>query len=331
MEKRSIFPRALQYLVAIAEYGSYTRAAKVLHVSQPTLSQQIKHLEEMLAVPLLDRSGRFVRLTDAGEIYLHYVRRARRDLEAGTRAIHDVQDLNRGSLRLGLTPITDYLACPLLKNFNRHYPNVTLNVLEMPQDDIEMAVAEDRVDIGIVFSKLFSPKTRSVEIGVDMLFEEVLQVVVGSEHPYAKDQKEQLNAQEFGQESLALLNTNFALRRHIDQYCLAQAIMPHIAVETNSLSVIIEMIRLGTFATVLPHSIIQTRHQLYPIEITPELPRKAITLVYRKDGYKSSACLAFSELAAGWSASRPQGKSFTREEHRSLPGEDNLRCSRGAP
>lgn len=314
MDQRSIFPRALQYLVAIAEYGSYTKAAKALHVSQPTLSQQIKHLEELLEVPLLDRSGRIVRLTDAGETYLHYVRRARRDLEAGTRAIHDVQDLNRGLLRLGLTPITDYLACPLLKNFNRHYPNVTLNILEMPQDDIEMAVVEDHVDIGIVFSKPFSAKTRPVEIEVDMLFEEVLQVVVGGEHPYAKGQKRYLNVQEFGQESLALLNTNFALRHHIDQYCLEQAIMPHIAVETNSLSVIIEMIRLGTLATILPRSIIQTRHQLYPVELTPELPRKAITLVYRKGGYKSSACQAFSKLASDWSASRLQGKPLYSEE-----------------
>ena len=320
MDQRSIFPRALQYLVAIAEYGSYTKAAKVLHVSQPTLSQQIKHLEELLEVPLLDRSGRIVRLTDAGETYLYYVRRARRDLEAGTRAIHDVQDLNRGLLRLGLTPITDYLACPLLKNFNRHYPNVTLSILEMPQDDVEMAVVEDQVDIGIIFSKPFSAKTRPVEIEVDMLFEEVLQVAVGGEHPYAEGQKRYLNVQEFGQESLALLNTNFALRHHIDQYCLEQAIMPHIAVETNSLSVIIEMIRLGALATVLPRSIIQTRHQLYPVELTPELPRKAITLVYRKGGYKSSACQAFSKLASDWSASRLQKKPLYSEETSLLAG-----------
>ena len=70
MKRRLIFPRSLQYLIAIAEHGSFTRAAEALYVSQPTLSQQIKQLEESLQTPLLDRSGRTVKLTDAGEIYL---------------------------------------------------------------------------------------------------------------------------------------------------------------------------------------------------------------------------------------------------------------------
>lgn len=94
MDRRDIFPRALQYLIAIAEYGSYTRAAEVLHVSQPTLSQQIKQLEEALQSVLLDRTGRTVALTDAGEIYLNHARRAWGELDAGTRAIHDVQNLS---------------------------------------------------------------------------------------------------------------------------------------------------------------------------------------------------------------------------------------------
>ena len=91
MERRDIFPRSLQYLIAIAEHGSYTRAAEALYVSQPTLSQQIKNLEDSLQTPLLDRSGRNVRLTDAGEIYLSHARRAWGELDAGTRAIHDVR------------------------------------------------------------------------------------------------------------------------------------------------------------------------------------------------------------------------------------------------
>ncbi|MET3176794.1 UNVERIFIED_ORG: DNA-binding transcriptional LysR family regulator [Arthrobacter sp. UYCu721] len=102
--------RHLRYLTAVAEHQNFTRAAQELHVSQPTLSQQIKQLETTLHVQLLDRSGRTVRLTDAGEAYLRYARRALLELDAGTRAIHDVQDLSRGSLRLAMTPtFTAYL------------------------------------------------------------------------------------------------------------------------------------------------------------------------------------------------------------------------------
>jgi len=303
MNPRDIFPRSLQYLIAIAEYGSYTRAAEALHVSQPTLSQQIKQLEESLQSPLLDRSGRIVRLTDAGEIYLRYARRAWGELSAGTRAIQDVQNLSRGSLRLGWTPITDYLTCPLLENFNYEYPGITLSTLAMPQDDIEVAVAEDRIDVGITFSAPVSTESHSNEIETHMLFEEKLCVAVGNAHPLSGP-KQKMNAQEFGQESLALLNPDFALRHHVDRYCVENGIAPRVAINTNSLSVIIELIQFGSLATVIPESIVRTQCGLYSIALTPELPRKVVTLISRKGGYKNPACIAFAELATDWSARR---------------------------
>lgn len=303
MDRNIIFPRSLRYLLAVAEYGSFTRAAETLYVSQPTLSQQIKHLEELLGIQLLDRSGRTVRLTDAGEVYLRHARRALVELDAGTRAINDVQDLSRGSLRLGWTPITDYLACSLLVKFNSLYPGITLSTFEMPQNDIEAAVAEDRIDIGIAFSEPLSAETLSSEIETEMLFKEMFCLAIGNVHPRA-GQQERMSAQEFGQESLVLLNTDFALRRYIDQYCREHGIAPRIAMETDSLSVIIEMIQAGTLATVLPNTIIRTQYGLYSIPLSPEMPHKAIIVICRKGGYKSPACLAFTALASDWSARR---------------------------
>lgn len=313
MSRRSIFPRSLQYLLAIAKHGSYTRAAEALHVSQPTLSQQIKQLEESLQSLLLDRTGRSVRLTDAGEVYLHHARRAQEELDAGRRAIRDVQNLSRGSLRLGWTPITDYLTCSLLENFNSRHPGITLNTLEMPQDDIEVAVAEDRIDVGIAFSKPFSAEARLSEIKIDMLFEEKLCLAIGNAHPRA-GQRKSMTPQELAQESLALLNTDFALRRHIDQYCVEQRIAPRVMVESNSLSVIIEMIQVGSLATVLPSSIVRTQCGIYSINLSPEMPRKVITLIYRKGGYRSPACQAFSELAADWSIRRLKEIPFRKRK-----------------
>lgn len=303
MYRKAIFPRPLQYLLAIAEYGSYTRAAEALHVSQPTLSQQIKQLEESLQSPLLDRSGRTVRLTDAGEIYLRHARRARGELDAGRRAINDVQNLSRGSLRLGWTPITDYLTCPLLENFNSRYPGITLSTLEMPQDDIELAVAEDKIDIGIAFSKPSAVDARTSEIEKVVLFEDNICFTVGNSHPRA-GQKKKLSVEDFGQESLALLNKDFALRGHIDEYCEEYRIKPRVAIESNSLSVIIEMVQIGQLATVLPISIVRTQCGLYSMKLSPDVPRKEITLFYRNGGYKSPACQAFLDLAPEWAVSR---------------------------
>jgi LysR family cyn operon transcriptional activator len=92
-----ILLRHARYLVAIAGHGNFTRAAVELHVSHPAPSQQIGQLEHTLHAPLLDRSGRTIALTDAGVAYLGYARRALQDLEAGRRAIHDVN----GWLRIG--------------------------------------------------------------------------------------------------------------------------------------------------------------------------------------------------------------------------------------
>lgn len=132
--------RHIRYLLAVAEHRNFTRAAEALHVSQPTLSQQIKQLEDVLGAPLFDRSGRTVRLTDAGEAYVRYARLALQDLEAAKRAMHDVQDLTRGSLRLAMTPtFTAYLIGPLLARFNSLYPGLTLSVEEMTQDQIGRA------------------------------------------------------------------------------------------------------------------------------------------------------------------------------------------------
>lgn len=178
-----MFPRSIRYLLAVAEHHSFTRAAESLFVSQPTLSQQIKQLEESLDVQLLDRSGRSVRLTDAGEVYLHHARRALGELDAGKRAIHELQDLSRGSLRLGMTPITEYLVTPLLDSFNTHFPHISVSTLEMPQDDIESGVAEDDIDVGIAFTNTLSTDARSVEIDSHILFIETLNLAVGKAHP----------------------------------------------------------------------------------------------------------------------------------------------------
>jgi LysR family cyn operon transcriptional activator len=76
--------RPIRYLKAVADHGSFTRAAAALRVSQPALSQQIRELEERMGMQLLDRSGRTVRATDVGEAYLRHVRRALDELEAAT-------------------------------------------------------------------------------------------------------------------------------------------------------------------------------------------------------------------------------------------------------
>jgi len=277
--------RHIRYLLAVAEHRNFTRAAEALHVSQPTLSQQIKQLEENLGAPLLDRTGRRISLTDAGQAYVRYARLALQDLQAGTRAIHDVQDLRRGHLRLAMTPtFTAYLIGPLLARFYALYPGITLSIEELTQDRIEAALGEDLLDIGIGFTG-----EHGVEIDCEALFVEELSLVVSASHP-------ERNQRAWLEQPLVLLNTGFATRRYIDDYCHRQGVKPQIAMEANSISAIIEIVRSTPLATILPRALAEAQAGLRAVAIEPALPQRTAALLSRKGAYRSAACAAFVAL-----------------------------------
>lgn len=283
--------RHIRYFLAVAELGNFTRAAEALHVSQPTLSQQIKQLEETLGTPLFDRSGRTVRLTDAGMAWMRYARLALQDLEAGTRAIHDVATLERGNLRLAMTPtFTAYLVGPVIDDFYRRYPGVSVSIHEMTQDRIEALLAEDRLDVGIAFSQ-----AQSVDIVAEELFTESLNMMVGAQHPLVQ-QREPLSAQVFEQQPLVLLSEDFATRQFIDDYCRRQGIRPRVAMEANAIGAIIEIVRRGQLATLLPAAVAQENPQLHTVRLNEVMPARRAVLLQRKDVYRSAASRAFVEV-----------------------------------
>jgi len=295
--------RHIRYFLAVAEHRNFTRAAEALHGSQPTLSQQIRQLEDSLRVQLLDRSGRTIQLTDAGAAYVRYAQRALQDLEAGSRAIHDVQELSRGSLRLAMTPtFTAYLIGPLLEKYNRRYPNITLNILEMPQDRMEALLNEDALDVGIAFNDTHAP-----DIETNVLFVEALAMMVGKSHPYA-EKRAALTLPEFEREALVLLNEEFATRHYIDRYCRQHGVAPRIAMEVNSISAVIEIVQRSALATLLPAAIAREHSQLCLVDLEPALPQRTAALLLRQGAYRSAAARAFITLALEESTAEPGGR-----------------------
>lgn len=284
--------RHIRYFLAVAETGNFTRAAEIVHVSQPTLSQQIRQLEDALGAQLFDRSGRTTRLTDAGEAYLVHARRAIQDLEAGRRAIHDVGELTRGNLRLAMTPtFTPYLFSQLIVAFNARYPNISLNVREMPQERVEPLLADDGLDLGIAFDDIHLPDVEALS-----LFEEPLALMVSTLHPHAR-RRTALGASELAKESMALLTREFATRGYIERYFAPLGIVPRIMIEVNSVSGVIEAVRSGRFATVLPSAIASVYEDLRMLKLeVPLSPRRAAVL-QRKGAYQTAAARAFIAFA----------------------------------
>ncbi|WP_141810979.1 transcriptional regulator CynR [Nocardia bhagyanarayanae] len=283
--------RHIRYLLAVADHGNFTRAAEFLHVSQPTLSQQVRQLERALGVQLLDRSGRAVRLTEAGEAYAQHARLALRDLDAGERAIHDVQDLSRGQLRVAMTPtFTAYFIGPLVHEFHAAYPGVTLTVIETTQDRIEADLLADRLDLGIAFAGAHAAGIESVA-----LFTEHLSLVVGSTHALAGRTKP-LPVAQLARFPLALLTRDFATRTYIDAYFEERRSAPSIAVEANSIGALVEFVRRGSLATVLPDAITLAHPDLAPVALAPALPSRTVELLRRGTAYHSAAARAFAAI-----------------------------------
>lgn len=287
----SMLARHIKYFLAVAQHHSFTKAAAALHVSQPALSQQVRQLEESLSAQLFDRSGRTTRLTDAGEVYLRYARRASQELEEGKRAIHDVGDLSRGALRVALTPtFTTYLVGPLVEAFHSRYPNITLNLREIAQEQMEELLLADELDVGIAFED-----GHSQDIETQPLLIEALALVVGERHPLAGQSAIDLDA--LSAESLILLSEEFATREQIDRYCRQHNITPRVKMEANVIGAVIEVVRRTTLSTLLPATVALAHQGLFAIELSPQRLHRTAVLMQRKGAYQISAARAFIELA----------------------------------
>jgi LysR family cyn operon transcriptional activator len=287
----AMLARHIQYFLAVAEHHSFTRAAAALHVSQPALSQQVRQLEESLGAQLFDRSGRKTCLTDAGEAYLQYVHRASQELRDAKRAIHDVSDLSRGSLRVAVTPtFTTYLVGPLVEAFHCRYPNITLSVREISQEGMEDLLLAGEVDVGIAFDEVETPGIDSAHLLV-----ETLALVVSRRHPLAGEKA--IGLQALNAESLVLLSAEFATREQIDRYCRKHGIHPQVRMEANALSAVIEIVRRTTLSTLLPARTALAHDDLVAITLDPERLQRTAVLMQRKDAYRSAAARAFMALA----------------------------------
>lgn len=286
--------RHLRYLLAVADHGGFTRAAEVLHVSQPTLSQQIRQLEESLGVSLFDRTSRTVKPTDAGLAYIECARRVLVELAAGKRALHDVKDLSRGSLRLAMTPtFMAYLVGPLVRDYAARFPNLHLDIFELSMGDIERGLADDSLDIAIAFDQVRNPDIECIPA-----FVETLGLMVGRDHPFY-DSPTPLTAAQVADLDFALLTSDFATRTCIDGYFARAGITPRVVIEVNSVATLLEVIRHTPVATLLPEPIATRDRGLHTLPLTDTAPQRGASLLRRKNNYHSAASVAFMALVLG--------------------------------
>ncbi|MFJ2991301.1 transcriptional regulator CynR [Pandoraea sp. NPDC087047] len=291
MRERRVVPRQIRYLLAVAEHRNFTRAAEALGVSQPGLSQQIRQIEEYLGATLFDRTGRAVRITDAGDVYLEYARKALRELEAGWRALQEVDDLSRGVLRLACTP--SFIGTLMPKwayAFHQKYPNVRIEISGMPLDAIEAALDADEVDVAVGFTDV-----NAEDIHATPLFDEQPMLIVSEKHEAFRHQ-EAIAAEPLSRLPLVMLTSGFAARAYADAYFRAHDIEPNIAIEANSIGAVLKIVELGEMGTVLPQLDGEASPGLRNIRLAQPVARRPVALLQKRRGHRTAASLAFAEL-----------------------------------
>src|SRR6058998_3477556 len=141
----------LETLAAVARHGSFSHAARELHLSQPAVSMQVRQLELALGLPLLERVGKRAFPTKAGELLLAHAGRALRELETGLEVVQQLRGIVAGRIRLGTSAsFSIYLLPPALRRFRSRYPRTELTVVTGNAPEIARAVVGRELDVGIV-------------------------------------------------------------------------------------------------------------------------------------------------------------------------------------
>jgi DNA-binding transcriptional LysR family regulator len=173
--------RQLRYFVAIAEEGSFSRAAVRLHVSQPPLSTQIKSLEEELGAPLLARTNRGVSLTPSGEVFYEEVRAILARLESARARALQAGRGDVGMLAVGFVSIADYgVLPPALKSFRAQFPLVEVQLHELTTDAQIRELRAARLDLGLGLAPVEEP-----DLEFTTILKEELVLAAPSDHPAA--------------------------------------------------------------------------------------------------------------------------------------------------
>jgi DNA-binding transcriptional LysR family regulator len=173
--------RRLEIFVKVAELGSFSRAAEALFLTQPTVSEHVRALEDSLGVQLLDRLGRGTTPTRAGTLLLGYAQRMLTLAREATQAIEQFQGRVSGELTVGGSTIPgEYVVPELIGAFRGKYPDVRISLLIGSSHQVQTWVEDGRVEIGVVGAP---PASRVLE-GRPLMDDELV-VVVGAEHPWA--------------------------------------------------------------------------------------------------------------------------------------------------
>jgi LysR family transcriptional regulator, hydrogen peroxide-inducible genes activator len=243
----------LRYVCAVAETGSFSRAAERCQIAQPSLSQQVLKLERDLGAKLFDRLGRSVRLTEAGRAFLPHARSILSQMETARSSVADQCADLRGSVAVGAIPtIAPYLMPRYTTAFAKKYPEAKLRIVEETTPILVEGVRDLSIDVAILALPL-----RHKDLELFPLRTEPLFAVLPRDHPRAAS--ESLALRDLRGESFVMLRDGHCFRDLSIAACSHAKVTPRIAFESGQFSSIFGMVAAGVGISLVPEMAID-RH-----------------------------------------------------------------------
>lgn len=279
--------RQLRYFVKSAEHENFTLAAQDCFVVQSTLSQQIKQLEQDLNVPLFDRVGKRVSLTDAGRAFLPFARQMIEMAEQGRQQLQDLEGLQSGRLRIGVTYGLSVLLTKTMQRFCPRYPKIQFDLrFERADELIELLHARE-IDFAMTYNRL-EPDERLEQIP---LFTSRVCVVVPDGHPLASLQE--VSLKQLGDYQVAVPAHGMYTRTMLDDLIRLHHIAWKPLIEINEIYTMIHMVRSCGIVAILTQSVIYEEEGFKTIPITEAKSALHASLVYLKSIYHRNAVKKF--------------------------------------
>jgi len=271
--------RSLQYLVKLAELKHFSKAAEACFVSQPTLSTQIRKLEEELGVSLVERAPRHVMLTPIGEDIAHRAQHVLRDIENIKTAARRSKNPATGTIKLGIFPtLAPYLLPHVIPEIRKNFPELKLQLAEEKTEDILNMLDQGRLDAGLLALPVDDP-------GLDMevLFEEPFVTAMPANHPLSD--KKTICIKDLEGQELLLLEEGHCLRQHALAVCKLAGAHERVDFHATSMETLRQMVATNAGVTLMPVLAVKPpipktdNISLRPF--SPPVPSRTIVLVWR--------------------------------------------------
>lgn len=281
--------RQLNYFIKAAEMLHFTEAAAASFVTQSTLSQQIKQLEEELGMLLFNRIGKHVRLTEAGQVFLIHARQIMVDVKKSKQAIFELANLVNGELKIGVTYSFSSLILPALTPFSEKFPGILIHVEYGTASELESRLLTADLDIILAFHN--QDDTSAFEM--QPLFSSRIMMIVAKTNPLAKLNK--ISLKDLSKIELIQQSNGFSSREIMNDIFRKNKITPSIKIEMNDVHTLLSMVELGHFATIINEKTISTWDTLTSVPIGGKEIYKHAFILWQKGVFRKKSAVLFIE------------------------------------